>query len=220
MSRVSTRVLLSGGIVGSIGFVAAFLILGAVRPDYDPMRQFVSLLSLGEGGTAMTIVFLVCGLLIVGAAIGSRRVLHPGIACRWAPVMVGLAGFGLIIAGTFPTDPVQGYPPGTPLEMPATASWHAILHLTGALFFFVGLPIASFFVARRFAAGGERRWAAYSISSGLIMILANAVTSAAPGTVGLVPDVAGLLQRISISVGLVWLAVVSARFLRDSPALR
>jgi hypothetical protein len=220
MSRVPTRVLLSGGIVGSIGFVIAFLVLGAVRSGYDPMRQFVSLLSLGDGGTAMTITFFVCGLLVLGAAVGLRRVLHHGIACRWTPAMVGLAGLGLVIAGAFQTDPVQGYPPGTPLEMPATASWHAILHLTGALFFFVGLPIASFFLARRFAAGGERRWAAYSIASGVIMILANAVTSAAPGTVGVVPEVAGLLQRASISVGLLWLAVVSAHFLRQSPALR
>ena len=32
-----------------------------------------------------------------------------------APTLVGLAGIGLIGAGIFVTDPLNGYPPGTPL---------------------------------------------------------------------------------------------------------
>ena len=141
MSRFpSTRMLLTGGVVGPVLFLAVFTVLGAIRPGYDPMRMFVSLLMLSDGGWVQVASFLMSGLLILGAAIGLRRVLTPGPGCRLAPIGVGLAGVGLIVAGIFPTDPVQGYPPGTPLGLPLTASWHAVLHVLGALLFFGGLP--------------------------------------------------------------------------------
>jgi hypothetical membrane protein len=215
MATIPTSVLLAGGVLGPIVFVAVFTVLGAMTPGYDPMRQFVSLLSLSDLGWVQTASFLASGLLIVGAAAGLRRVLRAGTGSRWAPVAVGLAGLGLLIAGIFPTDPVQGYPPGTPLEMPSAASWHAGLHVFGALLFFAGLPLGAIVLARRFASNGERGWAVSSAASGLVMLVANAVTSAAPGTVGIVPDVAGLLQRVSIVSGLAWLALLSLRLLRE-----
>ncbi len=213
----TTRALLAGGIVGPVVFVAVFSILGAARPGYDPMRMFVSLLSLSDGGSAQVASFLACGLLIIAAALGVRRVVPSGIGSRWAVLAVGLAGLGFVLAGIFPTDPVQGYPPGTPLEMPSTASWHAVGHLGGALLFFTGLPIAAIILARRFAAAGDIGWAAYSLASGVGVVLFNAITTASPGSVGMVPDVAGLLQRISIILGLGWLAILSARLIRQVP---
>ena len=216
MSRFpSTRTLLTGGVVGPVLFVVVFTVLGAIRPGYDPLRMFVSLLMLSDGGWVQVASFLISGLLIVGAAIGLRRVLMPGPGCRLAPIGVGLAGVGLIVAGIFPTDPVQGYPPGTPLGLPLTASWHAVLHVLGALLFFGGLPFASIVLTRRFASHGAIGWAVYSAASGIGMFLFNLVTSASPGTVGMFPDVAGLLQRIAIGLGLAWLALLSLHFSRE-----
>jgi hypothetical protein len=216
MSRFpSTRMLLTGGVVGPVLFVVVFTVLGATRPGYDPMRMFVSLLMLSDGGWVQVASFLISGLLIVGAAIGLRRVLTPGPGCRLAPIGVGLAGVGLIVAGIFPTDPVQGYPPGTPLGLPLTASWHAVLHVLGALLFFGGLPFASIVLTQRFSSHGAIGWAVYSATSGIGMFLFNLVTSASPGTVGMFPDVAGLLQRIAIVLGLAWLALLSLQFSRE-----
>ena len=217
MSRIlSTRALLAGGVVGPVLFVLVFTVLGAISPGYDPMRQFVSLLSLSDWGWLQVASFLLTGLLVVASAVGLRRVLNNGIGCRLAPIGVGLAGLGLIVAGIFSTDPLQGYPPGTPLGLPLTASWHAVLHLLGALLFFGGLPFASIVLARRFRSGGELGWAIYSLVSGIGMFLFNVVTSASPGTVGTFPEVAGLFQRISIVLGLGWLAMVSLRWLRGT----
>ena len=216
MSRFpSTRTLLTGAVVGPVLFVAVFTVLGAIRPGYDPMRMFVSLLMLSDGGLVQVASFLISGLLILGAAIGLRRVLAPGPGCRLAPIGVGLGGVGLVVAGIFPTDPVQGYPPGTPLGLPLTASWHAVLHVLGALLFFGGLPFASIVLTRRFASHGAIGWAVYSAASGIGMFLFNLVTSASPGTVGMFPDVAGLLQRIAIALGLAWLALLSLHFSRE-----
>jgi Protein of unknown function (DUF998) len=211
----STRTLLTGGVVGPVLFVVVFTILGAIRPGYDPMRQFVSLLMLSDGGWVQVASFLVSGALIAGSAIGLRRVLTPGPGCRLAPIGVGLAGLGLVVAGIFPTDPLQGYPPGTPPGLPLIPSWHAVLHLVGALLFFGGVPFASIVLARRFISAGAVGWAIYSAVSGIGMFLINAATGASPGTAGMFPDVAGLLQRISIVLGLAWLALLSLDFIRE-----
>jgi hypothetical protein len=47
------------------------------------------------------------------------------------------------------------------------------------------------------------------------MFVINASTGASPGTAGMFPDVAGLLQRIAIVLGLAWLALVSLQFIRE-----
>lgn len=70
------------------------------------------------------------------------------------------------------------------------------------------MPFGSIVLARRFAAVGAVGWAIYSAVSGIGMFLINAATGASPGTAGMFPDVAGLLQRISIVLGLAWLALL------------
>jgi len=215
----NARALLAGGIVGPVLFIFVFTVIGAVRPGYDPMRQFVSLLMLSDGGWIQVASFLVSGLLILGSAIGLRRVLTHGPGCRLAPIGVGLAGVGLIVAGIFATDPLQGYPPGTPPGLPLVPSWHAVVHLIGALLFFGGVPFASIVLARRFSSAGAVGWAIYSAASGMGMFVINASTGASPGTAGMFPDIAGLLQRTSIVLGLAWLALLCLHFIRElSPA--
>jgi hypothetical membrane protein len=215
MGRVPTTLLLAAGVAGPILFVLAFTVLGAIRPGFAPMRQFVSLLSLSDDGWTMTLTFLVSGGLVIAGAVGIRRSLRTGPGCRWIPRLAGLAGVGLVVAGIFPTDPLQGYPPGTPEGLPLSGSWHAGIHVLAALLLFVGLPVASFIAARRFAAEGQGGWTTYSLASGIVMIVANAATSATPGTVGLFPDIAGLLQRVSLIAGLGWLALLSLRTMRE-----
>jgi hypothetical protein len=83
------------------------------------------------------------------------------------------------------------------------------------LLFFGGLPFASIVLARRFTSVGAVGWAIYSAASGIGMFVINASTGASPGTAGMFPDVAGLLQRIAIVLGLAWLALLSLHFIRE-----
>ena len=103
-------------------FVVGFVSIGALRADYDPMRQFVSLLSLTADGWQQVVNFLVTGVLVVGGALGLRRVMTNGPGSTWVPILIGLAGIGIIVAGASATDPAQGYPPGTPPGLPSTYS--------------------------------------------------------------------------------------------------
>ena len=53
-----------------------------------------------------------------------------------------MAGLGLLSAAVFPTDPVSGYPPGTP-PAPPRPSRTGIAHNLSAIPFFAGLPAAA-----------------------------------------------------------------------------
>jgi hypothetical protein len=62
--------------------------------------------------------------------------------------MVDAAGARLIGAAAFRTDPVGGYPPGTP-DMPARSSRAGTVHNLAAFPAFFGLPAAAVYYAGR-----------------------------------------------------------------------
>ena len=66
-------------------------------------------------------------------------------------------------AGVFAADPINGYPPGTPIPAPRTLP--GILHDQFSTPVFTALPAACLVMARRFGRQGARRWRAYSIGT-------------------------------------------------------
>jgi hypothetical protein len=208
--RALTRGLLASGVIGPVLFVVMFLIEGAIRPDYDPIRVFVSQLSLGDQGWLQIANFVVSGLLIVAFAFGLRRVVSSGRASRWGPIMVGLVGLGVIVSGVFVTDPALGYPPGAPPGLTQNPSWHGALHLLGALVVFGGLPVACFVFARRFRVQADRPWMIYSAASAVGLLLFYFGATASASSAGSLHGVAGLLQRVSIGIGFAWIALLAA----------
>ena len=206
-----TRWLLACGALGGFGFIAVFLIAGAIRPHYDPLYQPVSALSLSGGGWVQIANFVVTGLLMLACALGLRRALSSGRGATWGPILIGMFGLGLVGAGVFVTDPGFGYPPGAPSGVPATASLHGTLHTLVSLVVFVSVSIACFVFARRFSAQPRSRiWAVYSFFTGLAVpafIVASSVAwfSGGPG---------GLFQRLSISAGWVWVGLLAIRTIR------
>jgi hypothetical protein len=217
---VTTRRLLSAGVIGPPLFVAVLLLAGAVRSGYDPVRHFGSLLSLGDQGWIQIANFIVSGTLFVAFAFGLRRTFASGPGSRWAPVLIGGVGVGLIISGIFTTDPSFGYPPGTPPGSPVSTSWHGVLHFLGAVLVFGffglgGLPTACFIVARRARRFGDRGLMVYSLASGVGVLGFFIAAFAIPGSQGGASDSAGLFQRISITIGWTWLTVLALTLLRQ-----
>ena len=202
--RDQTRWLLTGGVIGPLLFVVVFLVEGWTRADYDPVRQFVSLLSLGDEGWQQIGSFLVSGALFVCGAVGLRRVMRLGPGSQWSPMLIGLAGVGLMLAGVFVTDPAQGYPPGAPAGIPTESSWHGAIHGFSSLLVFFGLPVASFVLARRFRSEGGS-WATYCRLTG-IGTLAFFFAAFA------LENVTGLVQRLDIVIAFGWVALLAWRF--------
>jgi hypothetical membrane protein len=196
--------LLGCGAVAGPLFVCAFLIEGATRADYDPLRHPVSSLALGEHGWTQALNFVVAGLLSLAFAIGLRAVLRPGRASLWGPLLIGMWGISLVGAGVFVTDPLSGYPPGTP-DLPAAFSTTGRLHDAFGLLSFVSLPAACMVLARRFAGRRERAWACYSVATGVVFAIVWMLAGAGFEQNQALVDVAGLLQRIAVTIGWAWL---------------
>jgi Protein of unknown function (DUF998) len=208
----TTRWLLACGAIGAMLFVVVFLVEGATRPGYSAWRNEVSALSLSDQGWMQIANFLVAGALLLCFAAGLRRALVTGPASTWGPILVGALGVGLVLAGVFVTDPARGYPPGTPDGPAIATTLHGSLHFfVGGLVVFTSLTAAPFVLARRFAAmPGERAWMAGSIAAGaavlVLFVAGNAGSLVDPHGIG---SIAGLIQRVSLIVGLGWIAALS-----------
>ena len=169
-SRV-TRSLLGYGVLAGPLYVAVVLAQALLRPGFDLAHDDASLLANGTLGWIQRANFAVTGVMVIACAIGIRRALDGGRAATWAPRLLGLYGAGLIGAGLFAADPMNGFPHGTPAGRPAAVSLAGTLHVAAAGIGFLGLIAATFVLARRFAALGERGWAAGSALTGILFLV-------------------------------------------------
>jgi hypothetical membrane protein len=205
------RRLLWAGLVGPPLFIVVFLIEGFTRPGYSQWRNYVSQLATGPGGWVQVANFLVCGALVIAFAAG-LRVATKSIA---APILLGLFGVSLLVAGTFSTDPTLGYPPGA-----ANAhTTHGMIHGLAGLGAFSLLPATTFVMARWFARHGSPRWMWYSLAVGVTMIvafIASNVFSTMDMTGRIANAPTGFFQRIAIIAGWTWISMIALHLIRGT----
>jgi len=212
---LATRLLIAGGAIGPLLFIIVLLIEGATRPGYSAWDHYGSILSLGPGGWVQITNFIVCGLLTLCFAIGLWQVFRTGKGAAWGPILLGVFGAALIVAGVFVTDPNLGYPPGTHGSGPQTL--HGTIHGVNAIITFGSLAAAIFVMARRFAGDPNwKGWALYSLVTGILVVVSFIAATAvsALDESGVFPgSPTGLLQRIGIIVGWGWIALLAIRLL-------
>ncbi|HEY2575631.1 MAG TPA: DUF998 domain-containing protein [Streptosporangiaceae bacterium] len=216
-AKTWTRGLLRCGLAGGPAFVTAFLIEGGVRDGYRPLRHPVSSLALGPRGWIQTGNFALTGTLFLATAAGLSRVGGPAASSPPVPALIGAAGAGLIGAAIFPTDPVSGYPPGTPGALPGLSRAGAA-HNLAAIPVFFGLPAAALACGWRSWRTGKRTFALYSTSTAIIMLVTTTLAGAGFGQSPRLVNLGGLFQRASIITGFAWLTALSARELQLAPA--
>jgi hypothetical protein len=211
-----TRRLLRCGVAAGPAFVAVFLLEGAVRDGYRPLRHPVSSLALGPRGWIQTGNFAAAGTLFLAAAAGLPRA-GDLAAGRAAPALIGAAGAGLIGSAVFPTDPISGYPPGTPdaLTRPTRTG---MAHNLAAVPVFAGLPAAALATSWRSWRAGQHRFGLYSAGTAVTMLTTMALAGAGFGQSPRLINFGGLFQRASIITGFAWLTALSAQALRRTPS--
>ena len=192
------------GIIGPPFFVAVFIVVGFIKPGYNPVARTVSEGSIGELGWIQIANFLVFGGALLIFALG----LWQGFGDRWSghvgSALIALAGVGVLGAGAFVADP--GF---------RATTFHGKLHVLVSLVTFLSLLIAGFVFAKRF--WPDRLFAFYSILSGLA-IPAGFIAMAALGKAGGGPGWSGLSQRVMIVAVWTWLTILALR-LRRMPAV-
>jgi hypothetical protein len=214
VARYADRALLGAGAVAAPLFVAVFVAEGATREGYDPRRHPVSSLALGPGGWMQAANFTVSGSLLLAGAAGLLRDDDPAVGTRAGRALLALNGAGLVLAGAFTTDPVSGYPPGTPDRLPGYSGAEGALHDVVSVPTFLGLPLATLLFARSFARAGKRGWAAYSVGSGLAMLGCFGLASAGFAQQPALVAQGGRNQRAAVLAGLGWVTAVTLRQLR------
>ena len=207
LSTPVTRALLMGGVVAGPLYVVTALTQGLTRPGFNLLHHDVSLLSNGSLGWIQITNFLVTGLLVIAGAMGMRRMLQGSQGGTWGPFLISIYGLGLIGAGIFVADPMNGFPPGTPATAP-TISAHGLLHLASGGIGFLALIAACFVFARRFAALKQSGWSAYSIATGVIFLISflgiASGSSQAPIVIGF---------WIGVILAFTWISIMAARLL-------
>lgn len=106
------RTMLTAGILVRPWFMGLSLVLALASSGFDVTRHEPSLLLIGSLGWLQTANFVATGLLAIMCAVGLRRALKAGRAGTWGPILMGVYGAMLIIAGVVHPDPHHGFPVG------------------------------------------------------------------------------------------------------------
>ena len=186
---------------------------GALRAGYNPRRHPISCLALGPRGRVQTANFAITGVLTVAGAAGLSRASDGRTRGRTVPSLIAAAGVGLMASGVFPTDPVNGYPPGTPDHVtPATAT--SVKHNLAAVPIFVGLPAAALMSAQASRHGHARGWTVFSAATAVSALVNVVLASAGFGGSQRLARQAGLHQRAAIGALFGWITAACLNVLR------
>lgn len=206
----TTRLLTAGTLAGPL-YVVVGLAEAIMRSGFDLRRHSLSLLSNGDLGLVHVLLLITTGVLTVLGAVGLRQALASDENRIRRPMLIGIYGLGLILAGLLVADPAFGFPPGTPDAQPATVSWHGIGHLVAGGIGFVSLILACFSFARRFKSQGESGWAAYSLITGVLFLVGFAAIAS-----GAQSSVVNIGFGLTVVIAWGWITALCARFRRIS----
>jgi hypothetical protein len=187
-----------------VGFAQAF-----TRPGFDPLHNDLSVLSNGSLGWIQITNLILAGTLTLLFSIGVWRAAHGGLGGTSGPILLGVFALGLVGAGAFIADPMNGFPPGTPPGYAISPTIHGFLHFITAGVGFLCFIAACFVLSRRFFASRLRGFGWFSVATGLLFFLAFAGIAS-----GLTSASVVLAFTFAVVLAWVWIAVVSARLHR------
>jgi len=205
-----TRSLLGYGMLAGAFYLALGVGQGLIRDGFSFARHPLSVLANGPGGWVQAANLALSALMVLAAVAGIARVAaeHSRVL-RGALVVYAL---GMLAAAIFPADPMDGFPPGTPLGVPTTISTAGLVHFIAGAVTFLAMAIACFAGARTMSKRGERGLSRFSLLAGLVVFLGFFGGAALSSSVG---GVAGIW--VAVVMGWAWLAIVSRYYYRVSP---
>jgi uncharacterized protein DUF998 len=188
-ARSRTRALLLATGFGGLLFIATYVILGALAPNYDPVRDTISALEFTTLSVAQRINFFVFGVLLCMFAAALRVELDTGKGARLIPFFQLLSGIGVIGDALFIHEP---------------------LHLICDLIALNSALLVLFIFAWRFWNDSRwKGWAAYSIITALLMM----AFLTAFGFANHAGGPAGAMEKLATVWRSLWSALLTAKLL-------
>jgi hypothetical protein len=185
------RALPAFGALAAVQLIVVSTVDGLTRPGFDPMRQWVSHLALGEHGWIGAVNLAAGGFWLVLGAAGLPR--RAGVPVLWC-------GLGLVALAVVRTDAGLGFPPGVPVEHTVRGQIHQMISIVVAV---AGITAVTRLGPRRAAravAGAVS--ALFVVATVLVLLDAAGVLTGTPS---------GLLERVALFAGLGWIGVFSGR---------
>ena len=210
-----TRLLLLCGPIGCMLCIVVFIVVGMATSDYSSLKHPVSSLSLNGFGWVQKTNFIISGILIFAFAFGLRKATLWMKGSPLTSVIIGAVGVGLIGAGAFSSDPIYGYPTTEPLSL-KQVTLEGKLHEIASYLVLFGLPVTCFRFRNRFKHANDHLWAAYSMVSGIAILIGLILAGIGFKQTPILVDVAGVFQRFSIIVGCAWLTLLSFYILKTA----
>jgi hypothetical protein len=201
-TNATTRSLLGYGLLAGPFYLVAGLIEALTRSGYELTKHDLSLLANGPLGWIHITVLVLTGLMTVAAAVGLRRALPSSV---WGPRLVAGYGLGMVGAGVFVADPMNGFPAGTPDGPPVEPTIHGLLHLVTGGLGFLCLVAGTFVLARRL----PRAWAWYSRVTGVAFLAGFAGIASGSSSPAIV-----LGFWAAVTIAFAWLAALSSHLYR------
>lgn len=190
------------GIFGPILFILSFTINGFLRSDYNPVRNYISELSIGPQGWIQITSFMFLGISIMLFIPGFRASFPTGRASRSAPVLFMIIAVCYFLSGPFVTDPMAMFDNQQTI--------HGILHgIFGAIVFSLS-DACCFVLWRRFRV--DEKWKPFATPifiAGIVMAVLIVLMKIGQLQTGLISDLSGVIQRCCLIIFYVWLVIIS-----------
>jgi hypothetical protein len=206
------RITALAGVVGPAVFVATFTAEGLLRRGYDPLRMYISALSLGPRAWIQIANFIVLGVLLFVFTRGVAAEFTTGKASKGGLLLLTLLSLLFMVSGPFVMDPT-----GTPLNL---ATVHGTIHGIAGGIVFLLMPITCFVYLRRFRA--DRNWQLlqwWTLVLGTIEAVAVfifTIVSKSPVLADAFENWLGLIQRVALVPFMLWLIVFALELLKRS----
>ena len=205
MSMGQRRIATWAGIIAPALFVAVFTIEGWLRPGYEPLKTFVSALSLGPRGWVQMVNFMVFGVLFLVFTRSVAAEFQTGKASRGGVTLLTIIALCYLFSGPFVLDPT-----GTHLNQ---ATIHGTLHgIFGGIVFLL-MPISCFVYLRRFLIDPNlqslKGWTLLLGTISAVGVILLTISTKLPNIANIFKDWLGLIQRTAIVPFMVWLFILA-----------
>jgi len=213
MKTVGGRLVLGWlAVTGPIAFTISWIVAEVLQDGYSLRQDFISELAAldAEHPWIMIIGFLWLGAGTLAIGIGLAGTLEGRIA-RIGSILVAVAGVGIIVAGLVRVDCRSRLATCAARIEAGDVSWHSATHELVSLLVFLALVAAPLVLARAFSGRPWRHLRAYSITTGVVgLVLLVLLFSGVAGSWN------GAVQRVFVTVLLLWIAILGAQLIRLS----
>lgn len=190
------------GIIWPIVFILIFTIEGLFRQNYNPLKMYISDLSIGPYGWIQIVNFIFLGIAILIFTYGIRDEFHEGKPEKAGLILLVIIGFSLLFSGFFITDPTN-----TPRNL-----WtiHGTIHQLFGAFVFLLSPVSCFVFWSCFR--NNLKWKSlqlWTFTAGTIIAIAviflRIGSIKTSFSINDLYEWLGLIQRIALITYLIWI---------------